>query len=60
MFRAAHRSSSGALNYICSLWFICLCGNRPLSMLSGHSVSTQPWQRPVTIWAYKPETANTV
>jgi hypothetical protein len=23
MFRAAHRSSSGALNCICSLWFIC-------------------------------------
>jgi len=22
MFRAAHRSSSGALNCICSLWFI--------------------------------------
>ena len=21
---------------------------------------TQPWQRPVTIWAYKPEAANTV
>jgi len=28
MFRAAHRSSSGALNLICSLWFI-------LSRLSG-------------------------
>jgi len=23
-------------------------------------VSTQPWQRPVTIWVYKPEAANTV
>jgi hypothetical protein len=23
-------------------------------------VPTQPWQRPVTIWAYKPEAANTV
>ena len=23
MFRAAHRSSSGALNCICSHWFIC-------------------------------------
>jgi len=23
MFRGAHRSSSGALNCICSLWFIC-------------------------------------
>ena len=35
MFRAAHRSSSGALNCICSLWFIYTCGDRPL-----------PWQRP--------------
>jgi hypothetical protein len=25
-----------------------------------HSVLTQPWQRPVTIRAYKPEAANTV
>jgi hypothetical protein len=24
------------------------------------SVPTQPWQRPVTLWAYKPEAANTV
>ena len=24
------------------------------------SFPTQPWQRPVTIWAYKPEAANTV
>jgi hypothetical protein len=23
-------------------------------------VPTQPWQRPVTIWAYKPGAANTV
>jgi hypothetical protein len=35
MFRAAHRSSSGALNCICSLWFIYQCGDRPLSRLSG-------------------------
>jgi len=49
MFRAAHHSSSGALNYICSLWFICPCSDRPL-----------PWQQPVTTWAYKPEAANTV
>jgi len=49
MFRAAHRSSSGALNCICSLWFIYTYGDRPLS-----------WQRPVTIWVYKPEAANTV
>ena len=35
MFRAAHSSSSGALNYVCSLWFIYPCGDRPLSRLSG-------------------------
>jgi hypothetical protein len=35
MFRAAHRSSSGALNCICSLWFIYPCDDRPLSRLSG-------------------------
>jgi len=35
MFRAAHRSSSGALNCICSRWFINPCGVRPLSRLSG-------------------------
>ena len=33
MFRAAHRSSSGALNCICSLWFIYTCGDRPLPSL---------------------------
>jgi len=36
MFRAAHRSSSGALNCVCSLWFIYPCGDRQL-----------PRQRPV-------------
>jgi hypothetical protein len=35
MFRAAHRSSSGALNCICSLCFIYTCGDQPLSSLSG-------------------------
>jgi len=34
MFRAAHRSSSGAINCVCSLWFIYPCGDRPLSKLS--------------------------
>jgi len=34
-FRAAQRSSSGALNRICSLWFIYQCGDRPLSRLRG-------------------------
>jgi len=33
MFRAAHRSSSGDVNCICSLWFICPYGARPLSRL---------------------------
>jgi len=28
MFRAAHPSSSGALNCICSLWFVCPYGDR--------------------------------
>ena len=37
MFRAAHRSSSGALNCICSLWFICPYGDRPLPRLSRYS-----------------------
>jgi len=41
MFRAAHRSSSGALNCICSFWFICRCqgwvGNFPLSLGNGRS-----------------------
>jgi hypothetical protein len=35
MFQGAHRSSSGALNCICSLWFICPCGDRSLPRLSG-------------------------
>jgi len=33
MFQAAHRSSSGAINCICSLWFIYPCGDWPLSSL---------------------------
>ena len=35
MFRAAHRTSSGALNFICSLWFLYPCGDWPLPRLSG-------------------------
>jgi hypothetical protein len=35
MFRAAHRSSSGALNCTCSLWFIYPCGDQPLPRPSG-------------------------
>jgi len=32
---AAYRTSSGALNCICSLWFIYTYGDRPLPRLSG-------------------------
>jgi hypothetical protein len=39
MFRAAHRSSSGAINRVCNLWFIYKCGDRPLSRLSGKCIS---------------------
>jgi len=35
MFRAAHRSSSEALNCVCSLRFTYTCGDRPLSSLRG-------------------------
>jgi hypothetical protein len=38
MFRAAHRSSSGALNRICSLWFIYPSDDRPLPRLSEKSI----------------------
>jgi len=34
IFGAAHRSSSGAPNCICSLWLICPYGDRPLPRLS--------------------------
>jgi hypothetical protein len=60
MFPAAYRSSSGAPNCICSLWFIYSCGDRPVSMLSGKLVPTKPGQRLVTTWVNKPEAANTV
>jgi hypothetical protein len=60
MFRAAHRSSSGVLNCICSLWFIYTC-DRPLSRLSLSLDNHRScWQQPVTTWVYKPEAANTV
>ena len=36
MFRAAYRSSSGALNCMCILWFTYACGDWPLSSLSGN------------------------
>jgi len=44
MFRAAYRSSSEALNCICSLWFTYTCGDRPLSSLSGENFPTQTWR----------------
>jgi len=56
MFWVAHRSSSGAPNCICSLWFIYTRGDRPLSRLN----PTQPGQRHFTTCVYKPEVANTV
>jgi len=37
MLRAAYRSSSGAPNSICSLWFMYPCGDRSLSRLGGNS-----------------------
>ena len=37
MFWAAYHSSSGAPNYICNLWFIYPCGDRPLSRLDESS-----------------------
>ena len=51
------------IRLIPTLYLILGCGyqpDRPLPRLSGHSVPTQPWQRPVTIWAYKPEAASAV
>jgi len=55
MFWAAHRSSSGAPNRICSLWFIYPCPG-----WVGTAVPTQSEQRSVTTCVYKPEAANTV
>jgi hypothetical protein len=56
MFRAAYRSSLGATNCICNLWFIYTCGDRSLWSLSG----IQNWQRLVTTRVRKPEAAITV
>ena len=46
MFRAVHRSSSGALNCICSLWFICPYGDQPLPRLSLGNIF---WSRVVCV-----------
>jgi hypothetical protein len=45
MFPAAHRSSSGVLNYICSLWFKYPYGDWSLSRLNGNN---SIHQRPTT------------
>jgi len=53
MFRAAYSSSSGALNYICSLWFIYEVHMWWLAVV-------QVGQQLITTCVYKPEAANTV
>jgi len=53
MCRAAYRSSSGAPNCICSLWFIYSCG-----VQVGWELQFPPSLD--TIWVNKPEAANTV
>jgi hypothetical protein len=52
MFRVAHRSSSIALNCICSLRFICPYGDRPLPRISLEllMMSGVPLE---TCWAFK-------
>jgi len=52
MFRAAHRSLSGAVNCICSLWFTYTCGDRPLSSLSGKCISHSDLTTAETCWAF--------
>jgi hypothetical protein len=52
MFRAAHRSSSGALNCICSLRFIYTCGVRPLFVKPDSCVSLVQFSFSVLISAY--------
>jgi len=59
MFRAAYRSSSGALNCICSLCFTYTCGVVKAEW-EMDPLPAQPWQRPVTTCVCKPEAANTV
>jgi len=57
MFRAAHRSSSGALNCICSLWFICFNCNKKHGAyeLWQHlrTVHTRGWKFPPCFLYYK-------
>jgi len=55
MFRAAHRSSSGALTVFAAsgLHMHVVTGRCPGCV--GTAVPTQPGQRPVTTWVYKPD-----
>jgi len=55
MLRVAHRSSSEALNCICSLWFICPYGDRPLPRLGGHSLLLQAKMERSSILACIPD-----
>ena len=55
MFRAAHRSSTGALH-----WFIYTCGDRPLSSLSGKFYSIcnneelpEEWRESISVPIYR-------
>ena len=44
-----------------AIWFNKTCRDKELAPNYIKDLSpTQPWQRPVTVWAYKPEAANTV
>ena len=56
MFRAPHRLSSGALNCICSLWFLHPCGDWPLPILSEKRYSLELLMMSVvpleTCWAF--------
>jgi hypothetical protein len=42
-----------------AIWFNKTCRNKELTP-NYTRVPTQPWQRPVTTWVYKPEAANRV
>jgi len=61
MLRAAHRSSLGAPNifFVASGFYIQVVTGRCPGWLAT-AVPTQPGQRPVTTWIYKPEAADTV
>jgi hypothetical protein len=58
MFRAAYRSSSGALTVIAASGLHVVTGRSQVWV--GNAVPTQTWLRPVTTCVYKPEATNTV